>query len=129
MSRILFYVAIGITSPWAAAISATEFGIVWKPAASSWARAIALSSASLPLPNIVSAQGKVNEYAKKQKQSMQAYTHEDNISEQHKDKSGKSPGLAYTRSENLGVGKGANLCTFRVGPQEIRRRLSEQWGG
>lgn len=41
--------------PCAAAISTTEFGTVWEPDANPWVRASALSSASLPLPNILSA--------------------------------------------------------------------------
>ena len=41
--------------PWAAAISATEFGTVWEPAARLWSLAIERSSAILSFPSIISA--------------------------------------------------------------------------
>jgi len=40
--------------PWATAISATEFGTVWEPAASLWDLAMARSSAILSFPSIIS---------------------------------------------------------------------------
>ena len=92
---------------------------VWKPAASSWARAIALSSASLPLPNIVSAQGKVNEYAPKEKQSMQAYTYGDNISKQHEDRVVRVLGQLMHEVRILVLGRGLTYVHFELALKEF----------